>query len=100
MADEEALLVVVGVDEPAGDALRTIGADFAGIRMEDIQAVDPDLNLTAVCFENLDVGLAETTKRLPLPVFSRSSAMWRSAFMRALRRGMRPSPANSDERTS
>jgi len=31
--DEETLLVVVGVDEPACDSLRTIATDFAGIRM-------------------------------------------------------------------
>ena len=36
VADEEALLVVVDVDEPAGDALRAVGADLAGARMEDV----------------------------------------------------------------
>ena len=30
MADEEAFLVVVGVDEPAGDAVGTVAADFTG----------------------------------------------------------------------
>jgi hypothetical protein len=30
MADEEALLVVVRVDEPAGDAVGAVAADLAG----------------------------------------------------------------------
>ncbi len=40
-------------------------------------------------------GSPKMTKRLPLPVFLRSSAMCRSAFMRALSTGMRPSLLNS-----
>ena len=40
-------------------------------------------------------GSPKMTKRLPLPVFLRSSAMWRSAFMRALRTGTVPSLLNS-----
>ena len=43
VADEEALFVVVGVDEPAGDAFGAVAADFAGLRVEDIDAVDSDL---------------------------------------------------------
>ena len=42
-------------------------------------------------------GSPKMTKRLPLPVFFKSSAMCRSAFMRALSTGMRPSLLNSDE---
>ena len=45
MADEEALLVVVGVDEPAGDAVGAVAADLAGVGMEDIDAVDLDADL-------------------------------------------------------
>ena len=41
-------------------------------------------------------GSPKMTNRFPLPVFFRSPAMWRSAFMRALRMGMRPSFLNSD----
>ena len=41
-------------------------------------------------------GSPKMTNRLPLPVFFRSSAMCRSAFMRALSTGMRPSLSNSD----
>ena len=45
VADEEALFVVVGIDEPAGDAVGAVAADFAGVRVEDVHAVDlhPDL---------------------------------------------------------
>ena len=40
-------------------------------------------------------GSPKTTKRLPLPVGLSSPPMWRSAFMRALSTGMRPSLLNS-----
>ncbi len=46
--DEEALLVVVGVDEPAGDAAGAVAADLAGGRVEDVHAVDPHLDPIAV----------------------------------------------------
>ena len=42
-------------------------------------------------------GSPKMTNRLPLPVFFRSSAMCRSAFMRAFSTGMRPSLLNSAE---
>ena len=35
VADEEALLVVVGVDEPAGDALGGVAPYLAGVGVED-----------------------------------------------------------------
>ena len=41
MADEEAFFVVVGVDEPAGDAVGAVAANFAGSGMED---GDPSLS--------------------------------------------------------
>lgn len=47
VADKEALLVVVGVDEPAGDTLGAVGADFAGLGMENVYAVDGDLCIVA-----------------------------------------------------
>ena len=40
-------------------------------------------------------GSPKMTKRFPLPVFLRSSAMCRSAFIRALRMGTRPSRLKS-----
>ena len=39
VADEEALLVVVGVDEPAGDAVGAVADDLAGLGLEDVHAV-------------------------------------------------------------
>ena len=51
VADEEALLVVVGVDEPAGDALRTVAAHLAGLRVKDIHTVDLHLNPAILCRE-------------------------------------------------
>ena len=43
VAHEEAFLVVVGIDEPAGDAIGVVAADFAGVGVEDVHAVDSDL---------------------------------------------------------
>ena len=43
VADEEALLVVVGVDEPAGDALRPVAAHLASVGVEYVHAVNSDL---------------------------------------------------------
>ena len=40
VADEEALF-----DEPAGDAVGAVAADFAGVGMEHFDAVDLDLDL-------------------------------------------------------
>ena len=59
MADEEALFVVVGVDEPAGDAFGAVAADFAGLGVEDVDAVDLDLVLVGFERGQGDVGLAE-----------------------------------------
>ena len=48
MADEETLLVVVRVDEPAGDPVGAVAANLAGAWMEDIHAVDLHLNLSVL----------------------------------------------------
>ena len=56
MADEEALLVVVGVDEPAGDAVGAVAANLAGVGVEDVDTVDPDLELLAVTTVSLEPG--------------------------------------------
>src|SRR5262249_50247653 len=66
MADEEALLVVVGVDEPAGDALRAVAAHLASLRMKDIYAVDLHLNLATLLREDIDVWLAEDDEEVAL----------------------------------
>lgn len=36
MADEEAFFVVIGIDEPAGDAFGSAGADFAGVGVKNV----------------------------------------------------------------
>ncbi len=56
---EEALLVVVGVDEPTGDTVCAVAADLAGVGMEDVHPVDPDPELTVTRVEEVDVGFAE-----------------------------------------
>ena len=43
MADEEALLVVVGVDEPAGDSFRAVTTYLTGIGVKDVNAANSDL---------------------------------------------------------
>ena len=45
VTDEEALLVLVGIDEPAGDPVGAVAADFARVGVEHVHAVDLDLNL-------------------------------------------------------
>jgi hypothetical protein len=94
VADEEAFFVVVGIDEPASDAVGAVATDFAGLGVEDIHAVQLD-RVAVLLREELMSSSPKMTKRLPLPVFLRSSAMWRSAFMQALSTGMRPSLLNS-----
>lgn len=45
VADEEALAVVVRVNEPTGDRVGVVGADLAGRRVVDVDAADLDLDL-------------------------------------------------------
>ena len=66
LADEETLLVVVGIDEPAGDAVGVDGADIAGLGVEDIHSVDLDLNLSVLCIDDFDIGFAEDDEEIPL----------------------------------
>ena len=48
VADEEALAVVVGVEEPAGDLFRARAADVAGLGVEHIHPEDADPKQVAV----------------------------------------------------
>jgi len=66
MADEEALFIIVGVDKPAGDAVGTVAADFAGGGVEDIDAVDFDLDLAVCGVEDVDIRLAEDDEQIAL----------------------------------
>ena len=66
MADEEAFFVVVGVDQPAGDTVGTVAADFSGVGMKNIDAVDFDLYLPVFCIDNVDVRFAEYNEEIAL----------------------------------
>ena len=67
VADEEALLVVVGVDEPTGDAIGVVATDFAGVGVEHIDAVDLDLDLILLRVEDINVRLAEDDEEVAFP---------------------------------
>ena len=88
VTDEESFLVVIRIDEPAGDAVGTVGANFSGIWMEDVYSVDfyPESDRLSASRISIS-GSPKITNRFPLPVFLSSSAMCRSAFMRALSTG-------------
>ena len=64
MADEEALLVVIRVDEPAGDTVGPVAADLASIRMEHVNAIDLHPDFAVIGRENVDVRLAENDKQI------------------------------------
>ena len=64
VADEETLLVVVGINEPAGNALRPVAAHLTGVGVEHVHAVDPHLDVTAVGVEYVDVRLTEDDEQV------------------------------------
>ena len=66
MAHEEAFLVVVGIDEPAGDAVGVVASDFAGVGVENVHTVDLDLDLALLSVEDVDVGFAEDDEEVGL----------------------------------
>ena len=78
VADEEALFVVVGVDEPAGDAVGVVAADFAGIGVEDIHAVDLDLRVVVSGQWRVDSDLISA---LSILLISAQSLNKRSEFL-------------------
>ena len=86
VANEEALLVVVGVDEPAGDVLTPL------VRTSPVVGSNTSTPLISTCELAVDrprtsmSGSPNTTNRLPAPVFF-SSGMRRSWFMRAFSTG-------------
>lgn len=57
LADEEALFVVVGVDEPTGDPVGSVAANFACAGLEDVDAVDLDFDIAQL--GSLGFGLAD-----------------------------------------
>jgi hypothetical protein len=64
MTNEEAFLVVVGVDEPTGDTVGSTRFDFAGLGTEYVHTVDFDFNLPIACIGNLDIGFAEDDEQV------------------------------------
>ena len=66
VADEEALFVVVGVDEPAGDAVRPVAPDSPGRRIEHVDAFHVHHQTSIALVQNLDVGLAEDDEQVAL----------------------------------
>lgn len=62
MADRKALLVVIRVDEPAGDAFGAVGA-HAAFGVKYIHPVDLDLQLIAL-LQNVDVRLTRNNKQI------------------------------------
>jgi hypothetical protein len=85
VADEEAFFVVVGVDEPAGDALGTVTDDFAGLWFKDIDAVDLHAQRAIHLRQERDVRLAEDDEQVTLagilevfgpPMLHLKSGLW------------------------
>ena len=78
MPDEEAFLVVVGIDKPAGDAVGVVAADLAGAGVEHVHALYAHAKGAVLLLDLLNVGLARwmpvlgpqndvVTHRLALP---------------------------------
>ena len=89
--DEERLLVVVGVDHPQRDLVGVVAAHLAGRRVVDVDALEVDDDSRPRSRPMSMSGSPKTVKRLPAPVFFSSSPMSRSAFIRTISTGMRPS---------
>ncbi len=59
VADEEAFLVIIGIDEPGGDAIRVVRTDVAGIGIEHVDAIYLNPDGFAAIIQDGDVGFAE-----------------------------------------
>ena len=66
VANEEALFVLVRVDEPACDTIGTIRPDLAGLRVEYVHAVHPDLHLTVICIYDINVRFPKDHEQVAL----------------------------------
>ena len=88
MPDKKTLFVVVRINKPASYSIRTITPDFAGIWVKNIYTVNLDLYLIISNLNNIYIGFAKNNEEIPLPVFFRSSAMCRSAFILAFKTGI------------
>ena len=63
MTNEKAFFVVVGIDEPAGDAVGSTGFDFARLGTKYIYAVYFDLDLVGL-LGDFDVGFSEDDEEI------------------------------------
>ena len=66
MAHEEAFLVVVGVNEPAGDAVGTVATDFSGAGVKDIDALHFHAQPAIRLRQDLNVRFAEDDEQISL----------------------------------
>lgn len=66
MAHEEAFFVVVGVDEPTGNAVGAVADHFASLGLEHVHTVDLDAHLAVELGQQSDVGLAKNHEQVAL----------------------------------
>lgn len=67
MADKKTLIVVVGIQKPASDAFWSVAANVASSGMENINALDLDLQLAPGGRQQFDIGFVEDDKEIALP---------------------------------
>ena len=66
MTDEKALVVVIGIDKPAGDPISVVAADLAGVGVEYVDSVYFDLDLTIVRIKDFNVRFAKDDEKVAL----------------------------------
>ena len=66
MTYEEALLVIISINEPAGYSLSAVAAYLACIWMEDVNAVYLDLNLSAFSVQNIYIRFTKDYEQVSL----------------------------------
>ena len=66
MSNEEAFLVVVGVNEPAGDAVGAVATDFSGTGVEDIDALHLHAQPVIRLRQEINVRFAEDDEQVSL----------------------------------
>ena len=64
MPDEKTFFVVVGVDEPAGDPVCSVAADFARVGVEDVDSVHFDADLAVFLGDQGDIRFAEDDEQV------------------------------------
>ncbi len=64
VADEETLFVVIGIDEPAGDLIRSVAADFSGGGVVDIETFDFNLIFDVFALVELNIRLSEGNEQV------------------------------------